>query len=967
MRLIDGFSKAKNNAFINSDKYLDLPALRKVFIIFVVLYGFFAVTDLLYFPDFWVYLWILRFGVVIPVLISTFFLTYHKNFIRFYQPYITFSFVLGGIVIAVMLILQPDNMVYYGGLFMIYFSGYLLVKLRYIYALIGGWTIFLFHLIGTLIYYQSLPEIFLYSGLFFIGANIIGMVGAYNNEKAQRKQFLRDSEIESINLTLNEQNDKIKLQLNQLQEFIKENQDLSNRYAKIEELTSKLKATEERFEELSSQARTFFYETNLEGLYTYVSNSVEAILGYTKDEIIGNKYFYDLFPEIVREKYQEIGLEKLQSGNIVNNFINPIETKDGKTIWVNSHLRPVRNNQDEIIGYRGSDKDITEEIKAKEDLQLFKTITEQSKYGSAISTLDGTLIYVNEAFCEMHGYAKEELLNKPIKILHNEEQLELVRDLLGKMLEKGGYPAQEVWHQKKNGEVFPTIMTGKTIYNDDQEPIYFSTTMFDITKEKQVEMDLVQTKKELEESRNNLQTIMDNLPIGIAVNSANPEVNFSYINDHFLTIYDVLREDLEKEDNFWNAVYEDEIFRENIRECVLSDIASGDISKMKWQDVPIVRKGKPTRYITAQNTPIPNANLVVSTVMDVTERKTKEDEIRYVSNHDYLTKIPNRRYYQEQLTRYDQESYYPLSIVLMDLNGLKLINDAFGHSVGNEALKKIANALEKSKRKNDFVARIGGDEFAMICPNTDKQSIADIVHDLQEKISVISIENIKLSMAIGYYVKENKHKNIRTVLRLAEDNMYRNKVLSSHSLKNDAIASILQTLQAKFNEEKVHSERVSRFCKLIGEAMNLRKEEIKELEIAGLYHDIGKISIPDAILDKPGKLTAKEWETMKNHTINGYQILRAADRYSNLAEYAMSHHERIDGKGYPNGIKGEDIPLFSRIISVADAFEAMTSDRPYRKAIKKAEAIEELKAHAGTQFDEEIVDLFIHKVLTKHG
>ena len=179
------------------------------------------------------------------------------------------------------------------------------------------------------------------------------------------------------------------------------------------------------------------------------------------------------------------------------------------------------------------------------------------------------------------------------------------------------------------------------------------------------------------------------------------------------------------------------------------------------------------------------------------------------------------------------------------------------------------------------------------------------------------------------------------------------------------IQSILNTLTEKYNEEKVHSDSVSKYCKAVGEDMQLRKDEITELELAGMVHDIGKISLPDAILKKPGKLTEKEWEIIRNHTVNGYQILRAADKYSNIAEFAMSHHERMDGKGYPNGLKGEEIPLFSRIISVADAYEAMTSDRPYRKAMKKQEAIEELKKHSGTQFDSGIVELFIDKVLAR--
>ena len=472
------------------------------------------------------------------------------------------------------------------------------------------------------------------------------------------------------------------------------------------------------------------------------------------------------------------------------------------------------------------------------------------------------------------------------------------------------------------------------------------------------------TELQLTKTKERMEFVMDNLPIGIAVNSVDPGVEFNYMNDNFPLIYGVTREELEENDNFWEVVYEDEQFREELKTKVLNDIASGDPKRMSWIDVPIKKKGKPTRYISAYATPIANTNLLISTVIDVTERKVKEDEILHVSNHDYLTNIPNRRYYQEMLSKYNNELHHPLGIVYMDMNGLKLFNDAYGHNVGNQALKEIANKLDKLKKKDEFIARIGGDEFAMICPKTTKSKMESRIETIDKAISEIEVRDIKLSLALGYAIKTHSEDSFREVITQAENSMYKNKFLTSKSEKNDAIQSILLTLQNKFKEEKVHSERVGKYCKQIGEALNLNKNDLVELEKAGLYHDIGKISIPDSILKKPGKLTKDEWETMKEHTVNGYQILRAADRYSNIAEYAMSHHERIDGKGYPNGMSGDDIPLFSRIICVVDAYEAMTSDRPYRKAIKKEAAIQELQKHAGTQFDAEIVELFINEVLS---
>ena len=177
-------------------------------------------------------------------------------------------------------------------------------------------------------------------------------------------------------------------------------------------------------------------------------------------------------------------------------------------------------------------------------------------------------------------------------------------------------------------------------------------------------------------------------------------------------------------------------------------------------------------------------------------------------------------------------------------------------------------------------------------------------------------------------------------------------------MRNQAIKVIMQTLHETNPSEKIHSERVSKLCRKIGQAMELDEKMIKELEISGLMHDIGKIAINNDILNKPGKLTDSEFEEIKKHPEISYHILKSADVYTRLAEYVLSHHERWDGKGYPRGLSGEDIPLVSRIITVADAYEAMTATRTYKKAFSNEKAIEELKRCSGTQFDPEIVRAF---------
>jgi len=306
-----------------------------------------------------------------------------------------------------------------------------------------------------------------------------------------------------------------------------------------------------------------------------------------------------------------------------------------------------------------------------------------------------------------------------------------------------------------------------------------------------------------------------------------------------------------------------------------------------------------------------------------------------------------------------------LGIMMFDVNGLKIINDAYGHDIGDRALKTVAAVLYQTFGTKDVVARIGGDEFAVLLPNTTLETMQGYKDALKVDIPKKPIMNVILSFATGYEMMTDSDKTLDGMLKMAENHMYRHKLSEGVSVRNRAIQAILNTLTEKYEPERIHSECVSVYCRQIGEVLQFRPDDLKELTMAGMFHDIGKISIPDAILEKPGKLTAAEYEAIKTHTEIGYQILRAADQYSDLAIHALCHHERWDGKGYPQGLKGTDIPLYSRIIGVADAFEAMTANRPYKKIMTIENAKAELIKCSGSQFDPDIVKVFIEQVLPK--
>lgn len=355
---------------------------------------------------------------------------------------------------------------------------------------------------------------------------------------------------------------------------------------------------------------------------------------------------------------------------------------------------------------------------------------------------------------------------------------------------------------------------------------------------------------------------------------------------------------------------------------------------------------------------------VVSISRDITEAKKKQEEIKYINQHDYLTNLYNRRTFRERFDEVSANEEYPISIMMLDLNGLKLINDAFGHLKGDEALVRVSHVLNESL-KNHFVARIGGDEFAAIVTRLSKHEVEEITNAIILEVSNLVIENVHLSISIGVETITSSSQDFNEVIKVAENNMYRHKITESMSVRNNAIKAIHKTLTDKYKDERIHSEKVSQLCYVIGLALELNGDSLKELKLAGMYHDIGKIAIPDAILNKPGKLTHEEYEIMKSHTELGYNILRAADEYSRLAEYALTHHERWDGKGYPRGLKEEEIPLFARIINLADSYDAMTSVRTYKAKMTKDETVIEIIKHTGKQFDPFIAKIFVEKVLKR--
>ena len=351
-------------------------------------------------------------------------------------------------------------------------------------------------------------------------------------------------------------------------------------------------------------------------------------------------------------------------------------------------------------------------------------------------------------------------------------------------------------------------------------------------------------------------------------------------------------------------------------------------------------------------------------ITDISNRKKAEVEINYLSYHDYLTGLYNRRFYEEELIRLDTPENLPISMIMADVNGLKLINDSFGHTMGDELLVKAAHIISSTCPGESVVARLGGDEFIVILPKTDGYQASEIVNELKARSLSERIGALDLSISFGYETKDNMEQDIQETYKHAEDDMYRHKLYESSSVKSKTIDLIMNALYAKSRREMLHSKRVGKLCKQIAKEMNLEKDIVNQMGVAGLMHDIGKMGIDENILNKEAELNASEFQEIQRHPEIGFRILSSSDEFLEIARYVFEHHERWDGKGYPKNLVGKEISLQARIIGVADAFDAMTCDRTYRKGLSEEEAVAEIIRCSGTQFDPDVSRVFIEKVLT---
>jgi len=737
-----------------------------------------------------------------------------------------------------------------------------------------------------------------------------------------------------------------------------------------------IKESEEKFRTIFEQASVGTCLISLNRTFISGNQKVCEILGYSMEELFNISFVDITYPDDL--EYSREVFSKLLNGAIkTESFEKRYIKKDGTIIWVDisvSLFRDFENMPSYFIAtlQNITDRKLAEIALVTSEIRL-KRAQSIAHVGNWEFDITGMKIWVSEEGLKIHGIEQNSSyisIDTFRNLVVEEDRPKLDMSVKLFIENNDNYDIELRMVRADDGQ--ERIMHSNAILEKDHNgnPLRIVGVIQDITDFKRVEKMLRNNEikyRSLYHEYQQKQLLLKSL-----INSI-PDLIFYKDKD---SVY-----------LGCNKAFESFAGTEENRLIGLTDFDLFDkemATLFRTMDITMINQNSPRKneeivtypdgskvYLETLKTPYydPEGNLLglIGISRDITERKKKEEEILFLNYHDVLTGLYNRTYFDEERNRLDTVHQLPLSVITGDINGLKLINDAFGHAEGDKLLYTIAKILKSCCREEDIVARTGGDEFSILLPQTDNNIASIIVGQIKKACEEYATKSDKevyyTSISLGYATKIKDEEPLDKVLKIAEDLMYRRKLLEYKSLHSSIISSIKTTMFEKSNETEEHAERIVDLSKKMGQILGLNEENLIALELVSTLHDIGKISIDQNILTKPGKLSEEEWAEVKKHPEVGYRIAHTVPELRNIAEYILCHHERWDGKGYPQGLQGEDIPLLSRIISVVDSYDAMTQDRSYRKAMSQGAAITEIMKNAGTQFDPEIARIFVEKIL----
>ncbi len=693
--------------------------------------------------------------------------------------------------------------------------------------------------------------------------------------------------------------------------------------------------------------------------YIAVNSNMQRYYGISEEQLIG-KQLSDIKPNSDTRLWESRDRSVLLSGKPLY-----IEDTSGEHAF-ETIIFPVEMAQHKR-GVGGISRDITQR-KQTEAIVIQERDRAQTYFDIAAVLFiafdrEGNATTINRTGCEILGLPKEEIVGKQwVERFVPEQERATVYDVLRRIYEGTIKPTDinENGIINVKNEVRQIEWRNAVLRDVNGEISGILSAGVDVT-------DLRRTNEALRESERSKSVLLSNLP-GMAYRCAyDQNWTMQFVSPGCFELTGYLPDELINN----NAIAFNDIICPEYREPVWIEskehLSAHENNQYEYEI--LTASGERKWVLDINQGVLDDAGRIVALegiIVDITKSKLQFLQIQYLSNHDQLTGLHNRQYYDNAKKTMDQDASLPLSVVFVDINGLKLVNDAFGYDIGDKMIQTTAAVLKSCVLPHEIIARIGGDEFGMLLPHTDARACAERMLALKQAFDEhnarLSDRTLIINLSIGGSTKISSKDDLAEVVKDAEANMARRKLFDQKSHHNAVLSSIMATLFERSFETEEHAERIGAFCANIGERLGLSHDDIDRLKLFAYLHDIGKIGISDQILNKPSALNEEEMAVMKTHPEIGYRIAMASPDFASIAELILTHHERWDGNGYPNHIAGERIPLLSRILAVADAYDAMTEDRVYRKALPREIAMNEIRKNAGTQFDPHIADVFLELI-----
>ncbi len=703
-----------------------------------------------------------------------------------------------------------------------------------------------------------------------------------------------------------------------------------------------LQESEKKYRDLVDNALVGIFKTKLKGDILYVNEALWRMLEFESCE--------EMMAESALKRYKnpkdrELLIVNLKKKNKVNNFDIELLTKTGKT----KNVLLSANLDGDIVS--GMIMDITERKQVEEELleseKRFRAIFESASDGILIVDVETKKIYLgNRMIRKMLGCSEGEITNLTVMDIHPEEDLPYVLTQFEKLAREEIPLAENIPVKRKDGRVFYVDIS--TFWLTLADKTYMTGIFRDITERKT-------TAEVLRESEERYRTIFEDSRDAIYITTR--DGIFVDVNQSTLNLFGYTREEMIGMNALQIYVNSDDrsTFQQEIEQ--MGSVRDYEVQFRKKDGTEMDCLLTSTIWRSLDGNILGYQGII----RDVTERKQAENQLKYISLHDSLTGLYNRAYFEEEMRRLESRRFSPVGLLTCDIDGLKLINDALGHDKGDNLLLATANVLRESFREGDMVARVGGDEFAVLLPNSDRDALERATQRIRHAVTKYNknISEFPLSISIGSAIAIDAFKNMGDLFKEADNNMYREKLQHSQSARSNIVQTLMKTMEARDFITEGHAVRLKDMVAAVAKAIGLPERCVNDLRLLAQFHDIGKVGIPDRILFKPGPFTPEEHTEMQWHCEIGHRIALSAPDLSPIVDLILKHHEWWNGQGYPLGLKGDEIPVECRILAIADAYDAMTSDRPYRKAESHEKAVNELRRCAGTQFDPELVSKFI--------